>query len=123
MTTQSYVTVTAPEGRRTPVHSDDGIEPGGNPLVITSDDVGRVRYSQTTARSIARGDLLLCNMDGSPVASVNLAAAKESNRGPKWRTAKRQAELEAEERAADLAKAKQDLEKTAGQAPAPKKGA
>lgn len=75
MARPTHVTVTAPEGRRTPVASEDGIEPGGGQLQVTHGAVRRVRYSQTIARSIGRGDLLLCNMDGKLVESADLAAA------------------------------------------------
>src|SRR5678815_4684752 len=77
MALPTHVTVTAPEGRRTPVHHEDGVEPGGDLLVVTPDVVRRVRYSHTTLRSIGRGDLILCNMDGTPVDSVDLAAAPD----------------------------------------------
>lgn len=77
MALPKYVTVTAPDdGRRTPVHADDGVEPGGGPLYVTSARVRRVAYSHTTLRSIQRGDLILCNMDGDPVDSAELADAK-----------------------------------------------
>jgi hypothetical protein len=74
MATITHVLVTAPEGRRTPVAPEDGIAPGGHQLVVTSDVVVRVGWSQTTYRSHKRGDLILCNMDGDPVDSVELAA-------------------------------------------------
>lgn len=77
MALPTHVTVTAPLGRRTPVHSEDGVEPGGGPLYVTHEHVDRVRYSHTTLRSIGRGDLVLCNMDGNPVDSWELAAAPE----------------------------------------------
>lgn len=70
------VTVTAPEGRRTPIDRHDGVEPGGGQLQVTHEHVCRVRYSHTIQRSIARGDLILCNMDGEPVASVEAALAQ-----------------------------------------------
>lgn len=73
----THVTVTAPEGRRTPVNADDGVEPGGGQMFVTSAHVCRVRYTHTTIRSIGRGDLVLCNMDGSPVVSVDLASAPD----------------------------------------------
>jgi hypothetical protein len=71
----THVTVIAPPERRTPVDAADGVEPGGGPLYVTADEVRRIKYSHTTIRSIGRGDLILCNMDGEPVASVDLAAA------------------------------------------------
>lgn len=83
----THVTVTAPEGRMTPVAAQDGAEPGGNPLHVTSDDVARVRYSHTTIRSLARGDLILCDLNGSSVASVELASCPTDLPGGKKRKA------------------------------------
>lgn len=77
MALPTHVTVTAPPGRRTPVHHEDGVEPGGDPLHLVSGKVRRVKYSQTTMRSIARGDLILCNMDGHAVESAEAAAAPD----------------------------------------------
>lgn len=71
----THITVTAPTGKITPVHKDDGIEPGGGQLRVTDRGVVRVRYSQSVRRSIARGDLIPCNMSGAAVPSVDLAAA------------------------------------------------
>lgn len=71
----THVTVTVPEGRNTPVDERDGVEPGGAQLRLTSNDVDRVRYSHATIRSINRGDLILCDMNGAPVESAHLASA------------------------------------------------
>lgn len=71
----THVNVTAPEGRRTPIDHNDGVGPGGRQMHVTSDVVARVAWSQSTYRSAARGDLILCNMDGTPVASADLAAS------------------------------------------------
>ncbi len=79
----THVTVTAPEGRHTPVNSSDGVEPGGAQLYVTSAHVCRVKYSHTTIRSIGRGDLILCDMNGNRVASAELAAAPEEIAGNK----------------------------------------
>lgn len=73
----THITVTAPPDRVTPVHKDDGIEPNGSQLRVVAGRVARVRYSQSTRRAIARGDLVLCNMSGSAVPSIALAAAPE----------------------------------------------
>lgn len=79
---KTHVYVTAPEGRLTPVHRDDGIEPGGGVMYVAPGEVRAVRYwigggrtSQTIRRSRDRGDLVLCNMDGAPVDSFEAAAA------------------------------------------------
>jgi hypothetical protein len=71
----SHVSVTAPEGKLTPIHTEDGCEPGGYILYVKPGWISRVRYSQSIRRSITRLDLTLCNMDGAPVASCELAAA------------------------------------------------
>lgn len=75
----SHITVTAPPGRTTPVHRTDGTEPGGALLCATPGTVIRVRFagSSTVRRSIARGDLIPCDMNGAPVASAQLAAAPD----------------------------------------------
>ena len=79
MNDPEFITVTAPPGKVTPVHKDDGREPGGGQLRVTADVVVRVRLrdSHTMRRSIARGDLIPCNMDGAQVASAHLAAAPD----------------------------------------------
>jgi len=71
----THITVTAPEGRLTPIHKSDGVEPGGAALVVAPGDVRRVAYSTTVHRSILRGDLVMCDLDGKAVASADLAAA------------------------------------------------
>jgi hypothetical protein len=124
MSRPKHITVTAPPGRRTPVHDKDGVEPGGGQLFVTEDDVARIQYSQTTIRSINRGDLVACNMDGTPVASVDLAAStsESEEHGVKWPTAKKRALLEAE-RVKENAEAKKPDPTTLDKAPAaPKKG-
>lgn len=83
MAPPTHVTVTAPPGRRTPVAPADGVEPGGGLLYVTQDAVHRVRYSHTVIRSIGRRDLTLCNMNGAPVESAELASAPEPLDGGK----------------------------------------
>lgn len=70
---ERYVRVTAPEGRHTPIHEDDGVDIGGLPLFVEPGVIRRVRWSQTTRRSKNRGDLILCDMDGKQVDTVELA--------------------------------------------------
>lgn len=79
MPAPSHITVTAPPGRRTPIHPDDGREPGGGQLCAVDGEVIRVRFAGSTSirRSIGRRDLILCNMDGAPVESAELAAAPD----------------------------------------------
>ena len=79
MADPTHITVTAPPDRVTPIHKDDGINPGGDQLRVTADFVDRVRYrgSQSVRRSIARGDLIPCDMSGAAVPSIDLAAAPE----------------------------------------------
>lgn len=74
MANPTHITVTAPTGRRTPVHPSDGAEPGGAVLFVEPGAVRRVAYSQTIRRSITRGDLTPCTMDGA-ACGVELAAA------------------------------------------------
>jgi hypothetical protein len=73
----THVTVTAPEGKRTPIHPDDGVEPGGAQLHVVAPNVYRVRYSQAIRRACGRGDLIPCDANGAPVASLELAAAPD----------------------------------------------
>lgn len=97
MARPKFITVTAPEGRKTPVHEADGVEPGGGLLYVTVDDVARVAYSQTTIRSVNRGDLIPCDTDGKHVDSAAAASMpNETDLGGKWPTAKRRVQLEAE---------------------------
>lgn len=76
MADPTHITVTAPDGRRTPIHSDDGVEPGGGQLYITAGSVRRVRYSQAIRRAINRGDLVPCDANGAQCA-IALAAAPD----------------------------------------------
>jgi hypothetical protein len=83
MALPTHVTVTAPEGRMTPIHPSDGIDHAGVRMVVEAGTVRRVRWSQTTRRAWNRGDLILCNMDGSRVATPELAAAPRELEGGK----------------------------------------
>lgn len=76
MSDPSHITVTAPPGRLTPVHRADGAEPGGALLCAKAGEIIRVRFAGSSAirRSIARGDLVPCNMSGAAVG-VHFAAA------------------------------------------------
>lgn len=76
----THITVTAPEGRRTPINPADGAHPQGllwvqGPKEDKRGDVARVRYSQDVQRSIKRGDLIPCTLTGEPVKDVEHAAA------------------------------------------------
>lgn len=80
----THIYVKCPPGRLTPIHKDDGIEPGGGVMYVKPGEVRRVRYwigndrtSQTVRRSVNRGDLVLCNMDGVEVESFEAAAAPD----------------------------------------------
>src|SRR5262249_30685076 len=79
MPAPSHITVTAPAGRLTPIHRQDGAEPGGGLLFASEGAVVRGRYagSQSVRRAIARGDLIPCDMNGASVASAELAAAPD----------------------------------------------
>lgn len=83
----THITVTAPPDVHAPIHPDDGVDPAGGQLRVTTVDVVRVRFagSQSVRRAIRRGDLIPCNMDGMPVPSVELAACPvEPTQGAKW---------------------------------------
>lgn len=82
----THITVTAPAGVRTPIHPNDGIRPGGDPLFVVAGAVERVRYSQTIRRALGRGDLIACNMDGAPVTVALAAAPSELTRKPRIET-------------------------------------
>ncbi len=78
----THITVTAPEGRRTPIHPADGTHPQGllwvqGPKEEKRGDVARVRYSQDIQRSIKRGDLIPCRLDGTPVQDIAHASPPE----------------------------------------------
>jgi hypothetical protein len=73
-----FITVTAPAGRMTPIHERDGREPNGSQLRVEHGTVCRVRASQTVMRSVMRGDLLLCRVDGTLVTALADAIAPES---------------------------------------------
>lgn len=86
MAQPTHIFVTAPEGRLTPIHKDDGIEPGGGVLYVKPGEVRPVRYwtsdgrtSTTVRRAVTRGDLVLCNMDGTPVESFESAAVHDEH--------------------------------------------
>lgn len=76
-----FVYVTVPEGRRTPIHKDDGKEPGGKQLHVLSGTVSRVKWSQNTRRSVNRHDLVLCKRDGTPVETFEQAISKVDDLG------------------------------------------
>lgn len=73
----THVTVTAPAGRLTPIHPEDGVDIAGAPLRVAPGTVRRVRWSQTTSRAVGRGDLILCRRDGSRVRTPEEAACDE----------------------------------------------
>lgn len=78
----THITVTAPAGRTTPVHKRDGGSITGTQSQVVAGEVHRVRYSQDVRRSIGRGDLVPCDMDGAPCV-VELAAAPDDLPGYK----------------------------------------
>lgn len=84
MRTPAYITVTAPPGRVTPIHRDDGVDLGGGQLTVSAGEIVRVRYakSQSIRRRIAAGDLVPCDMNGAAVG-VDLAAAPRELDGGK----------------------------------------
>lgn len=70
----THILVTAPEGRKTPIGANDASDPTGGLLLVEPGRVTRVRYSQDVRRSVARGDLLPCNLHGTTVALEQAAA-------------------------------------------------
>jgi|1185.fasta_scaffold120431_2 hypothetical protein len=82
MSAPTHIMVTAAPGRRPPIHKDDGRDPSGGLLYADDATVIRVKYSQAIRRSITRGDLIPCNMDGVSCA-VALAAAKDELAEPR----------------------------------------
>ena len=94
MSDPAFITVTAPPGRRTPVHKDDGAEPGGGQLCVVEGEIVRVRYakSQSIRRSITRGDLIPCDMNGAAVG-VSLAACPRELPEGRIKIAQRKAEV------------------------------
>jgi hypothetical protein len=73
----THITVTAPAGRTTPIHTRDGVTIDGTQLQAVAGVIHRVRYSQDVRRSIGRGDLVPCDMDGKE-CGVDLAAAPDA---------------------------------------------
>ena len=71
----AFLTVTAPEGRTTPIAPNDAADPTGLVLTVTSDVVCRVRYSSDVRRAIACGDLIPCTVAGLKVDDPEKAAA------------------------------------------------
>jgi hypothetical protein len=79
MTAPAFILVTAPPGRVVPIHRLDGAGLSGVQLQVVDGEVVRVRFagSQTVRRSIARGDLIPCDMNGTEVPTFELAAAPD----------------------------------------------
>jgi len=77
MAIPTHITVTAPPGRLTPIHPNDGTDPGGHPTKAVAGVVKRVRFSQTIRRAIARGDLIPCDLDAGAVSGPSAAAAPD----------------------------------------------
>lgn len=71
----THITVTAPEGRKTPIHTNDGTDPSGHQLTVEKGRIAKVRYSQDVRRSINRGDLIPCDLTGKRVESIDDAEA------------------------------------------------
>lgn len=77
MAPPTHITVMAPEGRLTPIHPSDGVEPGGRRMYAEPGIVRRVRWSQTIRRAVNRGDLGLVNAKGEPVKTIAEAACPD----------------------------------------------
>ena len=77
-----FITVTAPEGRKTPIHPHDGTDPTGALLHVEPGRVTRVRYSQDVRRAVNRGDLIPCGLDGRACALARADAPNALDTGP-----------------------------------------
>lgn len=77
MSRPTHILVTAAPGRLVPVHDRDGREHGGGRLFVEGAHVRRVAYSQDIRRSIGRGDLIPCDMNGA-ATTVELADSNTS---------------------------------------------
>lgn len=73
----THITVTAPEGRKTPIAPNDGIDPESHMLFVDPGTVCRVRYSADVRRAITRGDLVPCGLDGKPVELEKAGCTKQ----------------------------------------------
>lgn len=77
MSNPTHVTVTAPPGRLTPIHPNDGVDLAGHPLRVRPGEIRRVRWSENTRRAVARGDLILCDRAGKEVGLPKDAACPD----------------------------------------------
>jgi hypothetical protein len=78
----SHITVTAPEGRLTPIHPDDGVEPGGHLMYVRAGHVRRVALSMDVRRYILDEDLIPCKPDGTPCSIDDAAAPEDIQHSP-----------------------------------------
>jgi hypothetical protein len=77
-----YIRVTAPEGRRTPVHPIDGSAPGGGLLYVIAGETRRVRWSQSTRRAVGNGDLIPCDAAGHQLPVAAAVCPEDIEGGP-----------------------------------------
>lgn len=78
----THITVTAPEGRKTPIHPNDGTDPDSPTLLfVEAGHVAKVRYSSDIRRSINRGDLIPCDLEGHTVDVAKAEAPEEFDGG------------------------------------------
>lgn len=77
-----YITVTAPKGRKAPIHPSDGSDPEGGLLFVTDERVCRVRYSGDVRRALRDGDLIPVkleeNIDSKGVATYRVTKGRAS---------------------------------------------
>lgn len=74
----THVFVTAAEGRLVPVPPNEASAPGSTLLKCEPGKVYRLPWTTYTRKRINAGDLVLCNMYGTRVATVEAAAAKSA---------------------------------------------
>lgn len=77
----THILVTAPKGRKCPIHPSDGSDAGGLLFVEHGEGeaprVTRVKYSQDIRRAIGDGDLIPSKLDGTPAKDLDEAACPE----------------------------------------------
>lgn len=75
----THITVTAPEGRKTPIHPNDGSDPESPTLMfVEHGTIARVKYSADVRRAIARGDLIAVDGDGAHTTDLEKASAPKA---------------------------------------------
>lgn len=77
MAQPTHVFVTAAEGRKVPIPSNEASAPGAALLLCEPGKVYRLPYTTHTRRRITSGDLVLTDQGGTAVDSIELADSAE----------------------------------------------